>query len=102
MKRMNPIAAKNDLMRKIFMGCRVIITPGVGAMLPPLQSKLMEAVQNFSHFTEDNDPHGEHDFGHTFVEGEQYFWKFDYYDDLYLYFKKDGNRVLTIMRADEY
>ena len=38
------------------------------------------AVQSFSNFTKDNDPHGEHDFGSFEIEGETYFWKIDYYD----------------------
>ena len=37
------------------------------------------AVQSFSNFTKDNDPHGEHDFGSFEVEGETYFFKIDYY-----------------------
>jgi len=66
------------------------------------------AVQSFSNFTKDNDPHGEHDFGSIKIEGETYFFKIDYYD-LAMQFGSENSadpeqttRVLTIMRADEY
>ena len=59
-------------------------------------------VQGFNDFNENNDPWEEHDFGKVVIDDEEYFWKFDYYDNEYKYFKEDGNRVLTIMRADEY
>lgn len=96
------IAEKNDLMRKTFVRCRVVMTPGVANLSPEYQSKVIEAVQKFDEFNQDNDPHQEHDFGKVVVNGTDYFFKFDYYDDKYEFFKEDGNRVLTIMRADEY
>ena len=40
---------------------------------------MLLAVQSFSNFTKDNDPHGEHDFGSFEIEGETYFFKIDYY-----------------------
>ena len=72
------------------------------------KARVLLAVQSFSNFTKDNDPHREHDFGNFNVEGESYFFKVDYYaldmgggsED-----PADPNvtaRVLTIMRADEY
>ena len=51
---------------------------------------------------------GEHDFGAINFKNETYFWKIDYYDADYNYFSPDPsdpnvtNRVLTIMRGDEY
>ena len=96
------ITQKNDLMRKTFIGCKVLLTQGISALEDKRKSKVIEAVQNFNDFNENNDPHKEHDFGKIVVDGEEYLWKFDYYDDEYKYFKEDGNRVLIIMRADEY
>jgi len=67
---------------------------------------LIRAVRDFSNFTEDNDPYGEHDFGSFTVGGVKIFWKIDYYtEDLSGWcdpLSPDCNRVLTIMRADEY
>lgn len=96
------IAKHNDELRRNMVGCKVMFTPGVRA-LPQIDfNALVECVRRFDLFTEDNDPRGEHDFGKIRLEGVDYFWKFDYYDDDYKYFQLDGNRVLTIMRADEY
>jgi len=96
------IARKNDLCRTTFLLCRVVMKEGVA--LSPDREEVLSAVRSFSskQFTLGNDPHGEHDFGEVDVNGTRYFWKFDYYDDSYEYFQEDGNRVLTIMRADEY
>jgi len=96
------IAEKNDLMRKTFMGCRVLLTEGVQALDPIHQSAVIEAVQKFKDFEPGNDPYGEHDFGKVTIGEANFFWKFDYYDDTYEFYQADGNRVLTIMRADEY
>ena len=69
-------------------------------------SDIFVAVQEFSNFTEDNDPHGEHDFGSFTVAGNKVFWKIDYYDQQLQYgaesLDPDCRRVLTIMLAEEY
>ncbi len=66
----------------------------------------MNSVRTFSSFTEDNDPYGEHDFGSLAWYGQKVFWKIDYYDQSLAAWcdplSPDCNRVLTIMRADEY
>ncbi|MGE4130136.1 MAG: DUF3768 domain-containing protein [Bdellovibrionales bacterium] len=94
------IAQKNDLLRKSFSGCRVMLTAGVADS--EKQTQILDAVKSFHQFTEDNDPYGEHDFAFLEVNGEKFFFKFDYYDSNYEFFQEDGNRVLTIGRADEY
>lgn len=99
MKNMS-IAQKNDLLRKVLSGCQVMLTAGVADH--ENQMLILGAVRGFSLFTKDNDPYGEHDFAFFEVCGEKYFFKFDYYDSNYEFFQEDGNRVLTIGRADEY
>jgi len=94
------IAKKNDAFRRSFVGGRVVLTAGVNNS-EHLQ-EVIRAVQSFDDFTPDNNPHLERDFGKVTVNSEDYFWKVDYYDDNYEYFKEDGNRVLTIMLAEEY
>lgn len=96
------IARKNDECRRTFDPrlVRVVMTQGVACS--PDQVAIIKAVQSFDQFNEDNDPYGEHDFGSVVVQGITYFFKFDYYDDDFQFFKEDGNRVLTIMRSDEY
>lgn len=67
----------------------------------------------FDAFTEDNDPHHEHDFGSIDYEGNRIFWKIDYYDHASFGTGRDMGsedpsdaaktlRVLTVMLAEEY
>jgi phage terminase large subunit-like protein len=53
----------NDAFRTKFEGSRVLITAGVSALPPILACEVLERVGTSAHFTPDNDPHGEHDFG---------------------------------------
>jgi hypothetical protein len=46
----------------------------------PQLRKLFSLVQEFDQFTGDNDPYAEHDFGKVTLNGEDYFFKIDYYD----------------------
>ncbi len=102
------IRVLNDNFRSTFMGGRVLTTSGVAELPVDTKARLLLAVQSFSNFTKDNDPHGEHDFGEIELEGERYFFKLDYYDADMRYGSanpadpKVTTRVLTIMRADEY
>jgi hypothetical protein len=95
----------NDNFRSTFVGGQVVLTRGVADLPLDVRARLILAVQSFSNFTKDNDPHGEHDFGSIEIEGETYFWKIDLYEEPEV---KDSNgerivnRVLTIMLADEY
>jgi hypothetical protein len=59
---------------------KAVITSGVAALGNAFVMKAMHAVETFSTFNEDNDPHGEHDFGEFEIEGETLFWKLDYYE----------------------
>ena len=97
------IAAKNDVHRHSMEGCTV--TKGIAAMGEEV-NKIFVKVRDFTDFTEDNDPYGEHDFGSLTVSGVKIFWKIDYYDENLEKWcdplSPDCNRVLTIMRADEY
>jgi len=102
------IRVLNDNFRSTFLGGQVVMTAGVAALPLDVKARLILAVQSFSNFTKDNDPHGEHDFGSIELGGETYFWKLDYYDLSIKYGSEDPadpnttTRVLTIMRADEY
>ena len=72
------------------------------------QARLLDKVQKFNDFNEDNNPYGERDFSRIEHNGTNYFWKIDYYNetmDAGSDNPADENitiRVLTIMRADEY
>jgi hypothetical protein len=99
----------NDTFRRsLVFGGRVLLTQGVAALADQDKNALLCKVQAFDSFTADNDPHGEHDFGAVEQDGVRYFWKIDYYDLANEFASADAanpavtNRVLTVMRADEY
>jgi hypothetical protein len=81
------------------------------ADLPPeTQIRIWAEVANFNCFTEDNHPHGEHDFGGFDVEGDgKIFWKIDYYADKSCTTGSEDPadaarsfRLVTIMLASEW
>jgi hypothetical protein len=88
--------------------CKVMLTSGISGDTPEFCAAVMKVVGEFDAFTEDNDPHGEHDFGSVIVEGQTIFWKIDLYDENYEFGAenpadfKTTRRVLTIMLASEY
>lgn len=103
------IADLNDAFRMSLIGGRVMITSGVDALPLPVRESILARVRRFDDFTEDNDPHGEHDFGSFDQDGVgRIFWKIDYYDPTLTYGSSDPAdptmtvRVLTIMLAEEY
>ncbi len=110
MSHTHRIAELNDLLRTTFLTGRVFITHGVDNH--SRKDEVITAVREFSTFTEDNDPSGEHDFGAVEIDGENgketFFWKIDYYDKDCHYLSEDPaapevtTRVLTIMLAEEY
>jgi len=96
------IAECNDAHRRSMTGCTV--TKGVAGLA--FVGDIFKKVVTYSDFNEDNDPHGEHDFGSFEIFAHKIFWKIDYYDEN---LEKWGDpldeycqRVLTIMLADEY
>jgi len=56
------------------------MTAGIAALPALDQAAILGKVMMHSEFAEDNDPHGEHDFGAFGYAGERIFWKIDYYD----------------------
>lgn len=104
----SPIARLNDAFRTTFTGGRVMLTAGVNALPDTTKANVLAAVRQFSDFTEDNDPHGEHDFGAFTVEGQRFFWKIDPYDLALRGHSPNPadpsvtTRVLVVMLASEY
>ncbi|MBB4305031.1 hypothetical protein GGD81_004097 [Rhodobium orientis] len=98
----------NDAFRRSFVGGRVVITNGTDTLNDADKLALFDLVKGFDAFTADNDPHGEHDFGSIAFKGGRFFWKIDCYDRNLIYHSPDPadlsvtERVLTIMRAEEY
>jgi hypothetical protein len=87
---------------------KLFITRGVADCGNDFIDRAVQAVREFSDFTEDNDPHGEHDFGSFELDGIQLFWKINYYDQNLDMRSPDAanpdvtRRVLTILLAEEY
>jgi len=107
-KNRTTIRMLNDAFRTTWLTGEVLMTPGIGSLSTQIQSRIVEAIQFFDTFTDDNDPHGEHDFGAVTVDGNKVFWKIDYYAMDMLHGSEDPadpevtKRVLTVMLADEY
>lgn len=101
------IATLNDKARK-WRDCPTLVTVMVQALSNEDRAALLKLVRDYDAFDEDNDPYGEHDFGTVRFQGEDYFWKIDYYADKTLtYGAKDPAdpstvRVLTVMHTSEY
>ena len=108
LSKSNRIRVLNDNFRSTFVGGQIVMTQGVNALPLDTKARVLLAVQSFSNFTKDNDPHGEHDFGSFEIESKTYFFKIDYYSLDMEGGSEDSadpsitTRVLTIMRADEY
>ncbi|WP_262408055.1 DUF3768 domain-containing protein [Sphingopyxis sp. OPL5] len=119
------IARLNDLARSAMgVACTAVATVGFRSLPEADQSRVRELIETFDAFDEDNDPHGERDFGTIYQladgrwtterprlrdnERERVFWKLDYYDCAMRFASDDAanpaitRRVLTIMLSDEY
>lgn len=106
------VAEQNDMFRRDLtvgaIGGSIVFTPEVLALDPVTRLELVRQVCEFSTFSEDNDPYGEHDFGKVEIVGRDWFWKIDYYDLERQFHSPDKanpdvtHRVLTIMEASEY
>ena len=98
----------NDAFRRTFVGGAVMITAGIEAMPLDQRRSLLQKMRSFDAFSEDNDPHQEHDFGSIDEAGVRCFLKIDYYDRKTEFGSPDPadpavtTRVMTIMLADEY
>lgn len=86
----------------------LVITRAVADMGDAFVTACVSAVRRFDAFTDDNDPHGEHDMAFLDVAGERVFWKIDYYDRELQLLSPDPcdaglpRRILTIGLASDY
>ena len=107
-KRTARIRELNDAFRRTFAGGKVTMTAGVYALPDMVKAAALQKAATFDQFNEDNDPHGEHDFGSFELCGRKFFWKIEYYDRAMEYSSEDPSdpeqttRVMTVMLASEY
>jgi hypothetical protein len=98
----------NDAFRSTLQGGRAVFTSGVAELPDCVKAAAIVQVAEYSDFTPENDPHGEHDFGNFTLVNRKFFWKIDYYDERGEHGSEDPSdpakttRVLTIMLAEEY
>jgi hypothetical protein len=98
----------NDAFRKSFAGGKVVMTASVAALPDMVRANALIEVSLFNRFTEDNDPHGEHDFGSFDLVGRKFFWTIDTYDANMEFGSEDPSdpekttRVLTLTLAEDY
>lgn len=117
---LNKMQLKNDHFRQVIITQpstkgKFVLTRGVASLTPYDRKRVLQAVRTFNNFTEDNDPHKEHDFGSVELAGvPEVFWKIDYFENESMDFDPESPfgetqedfihayRLLTIMLADEY
>ena len=102
------IAKLSDEFRKTGRGGKTVMTRSVANLPAEIITRAVAIAQTFTDFTEDNDPHGEHDFFGFEFAGENFFWKCDYYDKEMQFGSDDPSntdkttRVATLMLASDY
>ena len=103
------IRTLNDLYRMKGIGVgKTMVTRSIADLGVDFQLAVLRKVMSFTEFTNDNDPHGEHDFRSFEHEGRKIIFKIDYYDRKLEYGSEDPAdplqtcRVLTVMLAEDY
>lgn len=103
------LAAQNDAFRLTGVGGQVTMTASMLELGSTIVKEITKAVRDFQDFNENNDPHGEHDFGVVEVsKGRKFYFKIDYYNDSYEHRSADPtntkitNRVMTIAPVRDY
>lgn len=96
----------NDAFRRTFAGGKVTMTAGVDALPDMVKAAALQKAAQFDEFNEDNDPHGEHDFGSFDLCGRKFFWKIELYEEPGVKSKKSADdaelsemRLLAKQRA---
>lgn len=98
----------NDLLRCKGIGGEIYVTAGVDALGPAMVIRILREIAVFTAFTNDNDPHREHDCARIEVDALSILWKIDYFDRSLNYHSENPadaactRRVMTVMLAREY
>ena len=111
------IARQNDQFRATLgmdadIRGKIVLTPGVAALMEDNAAEIMLKLSGFSAFSADNDPWGARDFGVMTVGRpsayHRLYWKIDLYDPDYAYGSeapsdtRQTRRVLTLLLPSEY
>ena len=91
-----------------FSAAEHVITPGIAALGVEAVERLVKTIAVFNDFCTANDPYEEHDFGCFKFDDVDVMFKIDYFDKNLEFHSSDAadpsvtERVITILRADEY
>lgn len=102
------ISELNDIHRQSIPTSKTIISRGVDRLWPIAISEIIEKVRNFDDFNSDNNPYGERDYGSFIHDGENIYYKIDYYDQECQFGSEDPSdssktsRLLTIALLSEW
>jgi len=111
------VASQNDRFRKACclgerdgpaVPGRLVYTRSFGAREPAFIAAALKAIGEFENFQPDNDPERFHDFGAVEVDGEQVWFKIDFYDRSFTWGAEDpsdltnARRVLTILFPSDW
>ena len=77
----------NDELRQHLLGGGAVMTPGIAALGAEAVQRLVKTISTFDDFCLANDPHEEHDFGAFDFDGNQVFFKIDYYESVITLFR---------------
>ncbi|RXH02189.1 DUF3768 domain-containing protein [Bradyrhizobium vignae] len=98
----------NDELRNHLLGGGAVITAGIAELGSDAVERLVRTIAVYDDFCHANDPHEEHDAGVFQFEGINVMFKIDYYDKSLNFHSPNPadpsvtERIITIMRADEY
>jgi hypothetical protein len=102
------IRALNDDLRQHLLNGGPVITAGIAALGPEAVARLVQTIAVFDNFCHANDPHEEHEFGCFKFDEVDVLFKIDYFDKSLNFHSPNPadptvtERVITVMRADEY
>jgi hypothetical protein len=108
MDKAQRIQALNDVLRRSFVGGKVVMTSALASRDEAYIANVLTAVRQFNSFNANNDPYNEHDLGVFDHKSERIMWKIDYYDKAMEYGSEDPanpdvtTRVLTIGFAIDF
>ena len=98
----------NDAFRKTFAGGKMVMSASVAALPEMVKASALIKVAEFTDFTLEDDPHGEHDFLSFEHCNRTFFWKCDYFNTEMDAGSEDPadpektTRVGTLMLAEDY
>lgn len=106
--RLARIRELNDSFRRTFVGGAIMLTAGVAELCEEVRAEVMNRVRMFNRFTDENNPHGENDFGSFEIGKSKLYFKIDYFDRAVQYGSPDPadpsktTRIMTIGFLHEY